>query len=58
MHFFGVRIGLFWLKLQGADPNNYYSNLTATRIKGIINIEDIDIFPAIKPNLAPIFGAQ
>jgi hypothetical protein len=51
MHFFGVRVGLFWLKLQGADPNNYYCNLTATR-KDSVEIMDT------KHKVPPTYGAM
>ena len=54
MHFFGVRVGLFWLKLQGDDPNNYYSNLTTTRmefIEDVLNYRPVNVHGGIDVNL-------
>jgi hypothetical protein len=37
--------------MQNTDAQIYYSNLTATRIEGIENIENMDVF-------TPTYGTQ
>jgi len=46
MGFFGIQVGLLQLTLQNTGAKIYYSNLTATRMEGIENIENMDVlFP-------------
>jgi hypothetical protein len=37
--FFGVQVYLLQTTLQKADANDYYSNLTASRMEGVENVE-------------------
>jgi hypothetical protein len=49
MGLFGIQVGLLQIALQNTDAKIYYSNLTATGIESIENMDFID-------TLTPIYG--